>query len=34
MMVISGVCLLLIPTVVHGLFSSVAETPVGSQPIQ
>ena len=34
MMLISGISMLVIPAIVHGLFSSVAETPVGSQPIQ
>ena len=34
MMVISGVSLLVIPHIVQSLFASVAETPVGGQPIQ
>jgi flagellar protein FlaJ len=34
MMLISGIALLAVPTIVHGLFSSVAETPIAGQPIQ
>jgi archaellum biogenesis protein FlaJ (TadC family) len=34
MMMITGVCMLVIPTIVHGLFSSLADTPASGQPIQ